>query len=218
MPSRTTPLPPPPPPPSLRSWPDEGARRADRERAVGEAGARLVGVRRLGTYLLMLLALQAAWGVFGLGLVSLVDGAMDPLTALAVILVAALGLVGLPVAVWGVVEGVRRDRVARARLLEWAALDPAPVRDPRLRAPGLSLLWLLLGFVQCAAGLWLCFAVPAAARPGSTTFAEVVFAMGAGMILWINGLLGLVKAAGHYRVAIRLGATGRPGAAGRKTG
>ncbi|MEU6482874.1 hypothetical protein [Streptomyces sp. NPDC046887] len=157
----------------------------------------------------MLAALQGAWGVFGLGLVSVVDGAVDPLTALVVILVAGLGLVGLALAVWGVVEGVRRDRVARARLLEWAALDPAPVRDPRLRAPGLSLLWLLLGFVQCAAGLWLCFAVPAAARPGSTTFAEVVFAMGAGMILWVNGLLGLVKAAGHYRVAVRLG--GKPG-------
>ncbi|WP_256105194.1 hypothetical protein [Streptomyces sp. ODS05-4] len=205
MPSRT-PLPPPPPPSALRSWPDEGARLADRERAVGELSARLLGGRRLGGYLLVLTASQAGGGVCGLGLVAVLDGFHDTLTKLVIALVASLGLVGLGLAVWGAAAGAGRDRVARRRLLAWAALEPVPVRDPRLRAPGLSLVWLLLGFAQCAGGLWLCFAVPAAARPGSTTFAEVVHAMGAGLILWVNGLLGVGKAAGHYRVAVRLGA------------
>ncbi|QGV79020.1 hypothetical protein [Streptomyces ficellus] len=202
MPSRS-PLPPPPPPVHLRTWPDREALLADRALAVGELNRRVLGGRRLTYFLVTLVGLQLGWGLVGAGLTAF-DGPGDPLTATVAGLTIVLGLVVLVPLVVAVVLGVRHDRSARARLLQWAALDPAAIRDARFRAPGLSVAWLLLSFAQCAAGLWLSFAVPAAARPGDTTYTEVAYAMGAGLILWVSGLLGAVKAVGHRRLVLRL--------------
>lgn len=173
--------------------------------AVCELNRRMLGGKRLTLFLLALLGLQFGWGFVGAGILSL-DGLVDPLTAMAGAVTACLGLAVMVPLVVVVTLGLRRDRVLRARLLEWAALDPAPVRDARFRAPGMNLAWLLLAFAQCAAGLALSFAVPALARAGSTTYGEVAYAMGAGVILWVHGLIGGAKAVGHRRLVLRLAA------------
>ncbi|MFF8288314.1 hypothetical protein ACF068_03635 [Streptomyces sp. NPDC016309] len=216
MPDRAL-LPPPPPPVPLRSWPGRQALLADRTMAIRELGRRMVGGRRLTLSLLTLAGLEAGWALVGAAIRSL-DGPSDPLTATFAAGVACLGLAVMAPLVVVVVLGVRRDRALRARLLEWAALDPAPVRDARFRAPGLSVAWLLLSFAQGAAGLWLSFAVPAAARPGATTYAEVAYAMGAGLVLWVHGLTGAVKAFGHRRLALRLGSVRKVSASARRAG
>lgn len=54
-----------------------------------------------------------------------------------------------------------------------------------------------------AFGLYVTFGSAVSARPGSTTYGEVTYYMGLGMILWITGLLGLGKAGAHYRWAVR---------------
>ncbi|MFC8917055.1 hypothetical protein ACGF5F_03840 [Streptomyces sp. NPDC047821] len=201
MPSRSV-LPPPPPPVHLRTWPGREALLADRALAVRELTRRMVGGQRLTLSLLTLLGLQFGWACVGGGLLAF-EGPGDPLTAMAGALAACLGLAVVVPLVAVAVLGVRRDRTLRARLLQWVALDPAPVRDARFRAPGTSLAWLLVGFAQCAAGLWLSFVVPATARPGATTYTEVAYAMGAGLIFWISGLIAATKALGHRRLVLR---------------
>ncbi|MEU0275685.1 hypothetical protein [Streptomyces sp. NPDC006307] len=200
------PLPPPPPPAHLRTWPHREALLADRNRAMGELTWRILGGRRLVLFLLTLVALQAGWLAVGGSLMSLDDGVVDPLTAVAGALGVCVGLAVVIPALFAVAFAVRRDRAARELLVQWASLDTDPPRDAAFRVPVLSLIWFLLAFALCAPGLWLSFAVPASARPGTTTYAEVAALMGVGLILWVHGLIAVTKAVGHYRWAVRLGA------------
>ncbi|MFJ8694886.1 hypothetical protein [Streptomyces roseolilacinus] len=196
-------LPPPPPPPHLRTWPDREALLADRDRAMGELGGRMLGGGRLGVFLLWLLLLEVGWGLVGAALVTF-DEALDPLGAAVSVVLAGLGAGALLPAAYFQVAGVRRDLTARRLFVRWAALDRAPDRDARHRAAGPSLTWLLVSFALCAAGLGLCVAVPVSARPGTTTYAEVAYGVGAGFLLWLTGLAGAAKAVAHYRLAVRL--------------
>ncbi|MFC8894708.1 hypothetical protein [Streptomyces cinereoruber] len=201
--SPRVPLPPPPPPAELRSWPDRDARTADRARALGELGRRLLGPGRLVAFLLVFGLLQLGWGLIGVLLVSLADP-LDVFEVLFAVFSAALGTGAFVPGVWLTVRGLRRDRVVRERLVQWALLDRHGPTDARLRAPALSACWLVLSFVMCAAGLWVGFAVPAGTTRDNGGYGLVAYGMGVALILWITGLTGLVKAVGHYRFAVRL--------------
>ncbi|WP_351226483.1 hypothetical protein [Streptomyces sp. NPDC002133] len=75
------------------------------------------------------------------------------------------------------------------------------------------LCWFLVSFfIGGAFGLWLSFAAPATARPGSSTYGEVAHLMGVGGGLWVAALIGATKRVTHYRWAVRL-ATGTAAAA-----
>ncbi|WP_435974510.1 PucC family protein [Streptomyces sp. Qhu_M48] len=210
--SPRNPLPPPPPPADVQSWPDRDARLADRALALDELGRRLFGGGRLVTFLLSFLLLQLGWGLVGVLLVSLGGPVLDPIMMLTGLVTAFFGVGVLVPAVWLTVRGLRRDRTARERLVRWAALDRHGPTDARLRAPVLSVCWLLLSFALCGLGLWTGFAVPAGATRDDG-YGLVAYGMGVALILWITGLTGLTKAVGHYRLAVRL--TGPRPPAGR---
>ncbi|MFF1507707.1 hypothetical protein [Streptomyces sp. NPDC058326] len=197
------PLPPPPPPAELRSWPDRDARLADRALALDELNRRLLGGGRLALFLLWFFLLELGWGLIGVLLTSLGRSVPDPITLLIGLFTVLIGIGVLVPAVWLTVRSLRRDRIVRERLVLWAALDRHGPTDARLRAPVLSVCWLLLSFAMCGLGLWLGFAVPAGTgRDGG--YGLVAYGMGVALILWITGLTGLVKAVGHYRLAVRL--------------
>ncbi|MFD7445098.1 hypothetical protein [Streptomyces sp. NPDC059909] len=203
---RRAPLPPPPPPPPpehIRTWPGRDALLADRAAVLGDLVTRLLGVPRLLLFLLVVALLQLGWG-FGAGLTSLGHGLADPPTLLVMVFGGAIG-VGIMVA-GGLAagSGIRRDRRIRELLAQWASLDRDPAGDARFRAPGPSLCWFLVSFAVGAFGLWLSFATPATARPGSSTYGEVAYLMGVGAILWVAGLIGAAKAVALYRWAVRL--------------
>ncbi|MFE3326168.1 hypothetical protein [Streptomyces sp. NPDC059176] len=201
--SPRSPLPPPPPPGHLRSWPDREALLADRA-AVLEALTRgRIGVPRLLLFLTAVAVLQLGWGLMGAGLVSM-GPRLDVLSLPVLVVGAALGIAVLVPTVIGVALDLGRDRRVRALLVQWAALDTDPARDARFRSPGRSLSWLLVSCALGALGLWICFAVPAEARPGSWTYGEVAYFMGAGFTFWVMALIGATRAASHYRWAIRL--------------
>ncbi|MEU7579572.1 hypothetical protein AB0B50_18420 [Streptomyces sp. NPDC041068] len=199
MPSRT--LPPPPPPPHLRTWPDRQTLLADRGSALGELRRRHLGMHRL-----LLLWLYGVGGVIGWALltqpIKFIDD-KDPSVFLLAPVLAVAGLAALAPSVIGVVLGIRRDRRIRELTDAWLALDSHPASDARLRSPGLSLFWLLSSLALCALGLWASFAAAAYAEPGRETYTDVALGMGTGLILWLTGLLGAAKAAGHYRWALR---------------
>lgn len=176
---------------------------------MGELRERMFGGGRLAVFLLWLLLMEAGWGLVGAAAV-VFDEALSVFGVALSLALAGLGAGALVPAVYFQVGGVRRDLEARRLFLRWAALDHAPAHDARHRAPGASLVWLLVSFALCAAGLGLCVAVPASARPGTTTYAEVAYGMGAGFPLWLTGLVGAAKAVGHYRLAVRLLSTGPP--------
>ncbi|MFJ3925715.1 hypothetical protein [Streptomyces sp. NPDC090022] len=201
-------LPPLPPPAHLRAWLDDSVVRADRARFLEDLGRRSLGPGRL----LLLWAIAAVfafgWSFVGMALMSFEqDRALEDIFGAVY---AALGAgVLVPAGFW-LAWGARRDRQVRQLLCAWAEFEPDPVVDARLRAPGLSLGWLLPSLGLCALGLWVTFGTAATARPGSDTYGEVAYHMGLGMILWITGLLGVGKAAAHYRWALRaLTAPGR---------
>ncbi|MFJ2784950.1 hypothetical protein ACIQCR_26575 [Streptomyces sp. NPDC093249] len=201
--SPRTPLPPPPPPAELQSWPDRDARLADRALALDELGGRLLGGGPLALFLLRLLLLELGWSLVGFLVIALGYPAPDPVTMLLALFSALLGIGVLVPAVWLTVRALRRDRTVRERLVQWAALDRHGPTDARLRAPVLGACWFLLSFALCGLGLWAGFAVPAGASPDDG-YGLVVYGMGAALILWVTGLTGLVKAVGHYRLAVRL--------------
>ncbi|MFB6894858.1 hypothetical protein [Streptomyces hydrogenans] len=197
-------LPPPPPPVELRSWPDRDALLADRALALDVLRRRLLGGGRFALYAGSVLVLQLGWGMVGVTLVDLGNGAiLDPITFFVGLIVAVLGLGVLVPGVWLAVRGVRHDRVVRERLVRWAALDRHGPTDARLRAPVLSACWMVLSTVLCGLGLWLGFAVPAGADPADGR-GLVAYGMGVALIFWINGLIGLFKAVGHYRTVLRV--------------
>ncbi|MGW2228999.1 hypothetical protein [Streptomyces formicae] len=199
MPRRT--LPPPPPPAHLRTWPDRQTLLTDRGMALDDLRRRHLGVHRL-----LLLWLCGLGGVVGCALLTLplqfIDG-KDPGFFLLGPVLAVLGAAALAPSVIGVVLGIRHDRRLRELTDAWLALDTHPATDARLRSPGLSLFWLLSSLAVCALGLWASFAAAAYAEPGRDTYADVALGMGAGLVLWLTGLIGAAKAARHYRWALR---------------
>ncbi|MEU2165554.1 hypothetical protein QRN89_20960 [Streptomyces chengbuensis] len=200
--SRRTPLPPPPPPAEIRTWPDREAMLADRAGVLQGLTGQLLGVPRLLLFLLQLAGLQLGWGLVGAGLAGF--DRLDPLSAVLLGVCVALGLAVLVPLGLLAGFGVRRDLRIRRLLAQWSALDLDPARDSRLGAPGRSLAWLLVSFLLAAFGLWVSFAAPAAARPGSWTYGEVAYFMGVGVLCWVAGLTGVAKAVAHYRWAARL--------------
>ncbi|MFF9147059.1 hypothetical protein ACF1BN_19575 [Streptomyces sp. NPDC014861] len=205
------PLPPPPPPVEVRSWPDREALLADRARALDALGRRLLGGGRFALFAGSVLTLQLGWGMVGMLLADPDRAILDPFTLLIQLIAAVLGLGVLVPGVWLVVRGVRQDRVVRERFLAWAALDRDAAADARLRRPVQSACWMLLSAVLCGLGLWLGFAVPAGATPAAGGHYVVAYGMGVALIFWINGLIGLFKAVGHYRTAIRIAPPARAG-------
>ncbi|WP_409236860.1 hypothetical protein [Streptomyces sp. PA5.6] len=209
MPSRT--LPPPPPPVYLRTWPDRQTLLTDRGMALQELHRRHLGVSRL-----LLLWLCGLGGVTGWALlvqpIRYIDD-KDPSAFFLGPVLVVLGLAALAPAVVGVVLGIRRDRRLRQLTDAWLALDSHPPSDARLRSPGLSLLWLLSSLAVCTLGLWTSFSAAAYAEPGDETYADVILGMGAGLLVWLTGLLGAAKAVGHYRWALRNLGPARPVAA-----
>ncbi|MEU9142652.1 hypothetical protein [Streptomyces sp. NPDC048349] len=194
-------LPPPPPPAHLRGWLDEAVVRADRARFLSDLGRRSLGVGRL----LLLWAVAAVfvlgWSFIGMAWMAFEQH--DPFGYVYGLILAVLGAgVLIPAGFW-VARGARRDRQVRHLLHAWGESDRDPVADARVRAPGRSLTWLVTSLVLGAFGLWVAFAAAVSARPGDTTYGEVAYTMGIGQILWITGLLGLAKAAAHYRWAVR---------------
>ncbi|MET9950420.1 hypothetical protein ABZ135_02570 [Streptomyces sp. NPDC006339] len=208
--SSRIPMPPPPPPAEIRNWPDRAARLADRALALDALGRRLLGGARLALFLAWFLMLQLGWGMVGVLLASLGGPILDPVTMLLGLIVAALGIGVLVPAVWLTARSVRQDRIVRERLVQWALLDRHGPTDARLRAPVLSACWMLLSAVMCGIGLWLGFAVPAGvSREGAVSYLDggyglVAYGMGAALIFWINGLIGLTKAVSHLRLALRV--------------
>ncbi|MFJ2177316.1 hypothetical protein ACIOHE_31045 [Streptomyces sp. NPDC087851] len=202
--SRRTPLPPPPPPAHLRSWPDRAALLADRAGVLAYLGGRSLGPAALVAFWALVLGVQFGWGLVGGVLVSFANGSDDPISVMIAMPVLAVGLGALITA--GVFLGlsVRKERTMRGLMSQWAALDSDPEGDARLRMAGRSLSWLLTSFAVGATGLWIAFVVPATAERGEDTYMEVAYAMGAGTVLWIAGLIGVARAVGHYRWAVRL--------------
>ncbi|MEU8616764.1 hypothetical protein [Streptomyces sp. NPDC048623] len=205
-------LPPPPPPAELQSWPDRAARLTDRALALDDLSRRYLGAGRLTLFLVWFALLELGWALFSLVFTAFDDVlVVDPITLFLCLFSAVLGLGALIPGVWMTVRSLRRDQVVRARLVRWAALDRDPAADARLRAPVLSVCWLLLSFAMCAVGLWTSFAVSFNTTRDNGGYPLVAYGMGAGLILWVTGLTGLVKAIGHYRLAVRLNGP-RPGA------
>lgn len=56
-----------------------------------------------------------------------------------------------------------------------------------------------MSFVLCAVGLVTCFVVPAAATAERDSYSLVALTMGLGLVAWLVGLIGLVKAFAHRR-------------------
>lgn len=203
-------LPPPPPPPHSRMWPDRAALLADRGRALEELHRCSIGVHRV--LLLWLLALSAiiGWALLVIPLQQLEE--RDPLGFLLGPVFALLGLAALSPSVITLAHAIRRDHRIRQLLDAWLQLDSDPETDAGLRSPGLSLFWLLSSVALCVIGLWASFASAAGAEPDRTRYSDVALDMGIGTILWLTGLIGVIKAVRHYRWAVRaLGPAPRPG-------
>ncbi|MEU7554525.1 hypothetical protein AB0B01_19670 [Streptomyces sp. NPDC044571] len=199
-------LPPPPPPAHLRAWMDEDVVRADRARFLADLGRRSLGLGRLLLLWAVAAVFALGWTFVGMALMAIEEH--DPLSYLFGLIFAVLGAgVLIPAGFW-FAWGAKRDRQVRRLLQAWAEYDPDPTAAAGLRAPGRSLAWLLASFAMGALGLWVTFGAAASARPGETTYGEVTYYMGFGMILWITGLLGLGKAGAHYRWAVRVFRTG----------
>ncbi|MGW7357354.1 hypothetical protein ACWGI0_12165 [Streptomyces sp. NPDC054802] len=195
-------LPPPPPPADIRCWPDQEALLADRRRAMSELFRLSIDPKRLLLLWLVVAGFAAGWAIFGAALQTF-EQERDVFSHF---FAAVLGFVGLGCMIpTGVVVGfgIAHEMELRGRLRQWSALAHDAAGDARYGAPALSLFWFLPSFLLCAYGLWLSFTAPAGARPGDT-LAGVVLLMGLGLILWLTGLLGVVKAVSHYRWALRL--------------
>lgn len=183
---------------------------ADRAGILGWLVGRGMGLARLAQFLLLVAGVQFGWLMAGQALRALVEEIVDPIGLIMGGLIAAFGFGVMTAA--GIVLGLllRRDGAMRALTRQWAALGSDPVRDARLRLPGVSLCWLLTSFLVGAFGLWLSLEAPATARRGQDTYADVVYLMGAGTLFWIAGLIGVTKAVTHYRWAVRLATVKTP--------
>ncbi|MFI1175572.1 hypothetical protein [Streptomyces melanogenes] len=201
--SPRTPLPPPPPPVEIRAWPDRNALLVDRAGVLNDLVARQLGPGRIAAHWGWAVLLATGWAFVGTAVIAFTES-LDVLSLLfgVICLVIGLGAV-VPTAV-AMVAGLRKDARIRQLLTQWSELDRHPATDARLRAPGLSLAWLLPGGLMCALGLFVCVTVPAAARPGHDTYGMVVLTMGLGLVCWLTGLIAVTKALAHRRWALRL--------------
>lgn len=171
-----------------------------------------LGPGRLGVLVMWAGLAAFGWLLVGSGLV-IFEQAADFFSGIAGILSLLLGAGALiPAVVLGSLY-VARDREIRALLVGWGALDRDPEHDRELRLPGMSLVWLLLSFVLAAGGLALCVIGPASARPGDDSYGMVALIMGLGMVAWLTGLIGAVKALAHRRWVLRVLAAPAPPAA-----
>ncbi|WP_405188479.1 hypothetical protein [Streptomyces anulatus] len=210
--SRRPSLPPPPPPVEIRTWPDREAMLADRALILRALVGMHLGPGRLGVLVIWAGLAAFGWLLVGSGLV-IFEQAADFFSGIAGILSLLLGAGALiPAVVLGSLY-VARDREIRALLVGWGALDRDPEHDRELRLPGMSLVWLLLSFVLVAGGLALCVIGPASARPGDDSYGMVALIMGLGMVAWLTGLIGAVKALAHRRWVLRVLAAPAPPAA-----
>ncbi|MFF9348091.1 hypothetical protein [Streptomyces sp. NPDC014734] len=201
--SQHTQLPPPPPPVEIRAWPDREAMLADRAVVLGELVRGHVSPGRL--------VLLWLWGVLGAVGWSLISTAMitfqenyDLVGVVLALILAVMGVACLVPAVALVCLGLGRDREIRRLLHAWGELAHDPERDVRLRKPGAALLWLLMSYALCALGLYTCIAVPATEEGLGDPYGLVALIMGLGMIAWITGLIGIVKAFAHRRWVARV--------------
>ncbi|MFD3971300.1 hypothetical protein [Streptomyces cyaneofuscatus] len=202
MSSRPT-LPPPPPPVEIRSWRDREAMLADRAFILGALVRMHVGPARLGVLMMWAGLTAFGWLLVGTAL-AMFEQAEEVTNGLAGVVSLFLGVAALVPGIAFVCLYLARDRKVRALLLAWGALDRDPERDRALRLPGVSLVWLLLSFVLAAGGPALCVIGPASARPGDDTYGVVALIMGLGMVAWITGLIGAVKALTHRRWVLRV--------------
>lgn len=209
MSSRPT-LPPPPPPVEIRTWPDREAMLADRAFILDALVRMHLGPARLGVLVMWAGLAAFGWLLVGSGLVMFEQASADFFSGIAGIVSLLLGAGALIPAVVLVSLHLARDREVRALLVEWGALDRDPERDRELRLLGMSLVWLLLSFVLAAGGLALCVIGPASARPGDDTYGMVALIMGLGMVAWLTGLIGAVKALAHRRWVLRVLAAPAP--------
>ncbi|MFF3498715.1 hypothetical protein [Streptomyces sp. NPDC003247] len=195
-------LPPPPPPSHLGAWPDRSALLADRERALDVLHRCSLGVHRVLLLWLLALAAIIGWSLLVLPVQQFEE--KDPTGSLLGPVFALIGAAALTPSVAAVVLAIRRDHRTRQLLEAWLALDSHPLSDARLRSPGLSLFWLLSSLTVAAIGLWASFVSAVGARPGPSAYADIALGMGTGTILWLTGLIGVVKAVQHYRWALRV--------------
>lgn len=162
-----------------------------------------LGPGRLGVLVMWAGLAAFGWLLVGSGLV-IFEQAADFFSGIAGVLSLLFGAGALiPAVVLGSLH-IARDREIRALLVEWGALGRDPERDRELRLPGMSLVWLLLSFVLAAGGLALCVIGPASARPGDDSYGMVALIMGLGMVAWLTGLIGAVKALTHRRWVLRV--------------
>ncbi|MFJ6696018.1 hypothetical protein ACIQM4_08080 [Streptomyces sp. NPDC091272] len=197
-----SPLPPPPPSPDIWAWPNREAMLADRARAMRELTRRWLGVPAAVGFWLYGVLLAVAWGCVGIAMQTFEQGMFPDVLIGGIFLV--LGIGGLVPAVILLWLGVRRDRTIRERLHAWGELGQDPAVDAGLATPARSLGWLLPSFVLAAVGLVTSLGYAASARPGTSTYADAAFFIGLGLALWVVGLLGTMKAVGHYRWAVRV--------------
>lgn len=202
MSSRPT-LPPPPPPVEIRTWPDREAMLADRAFILGALVRMHLGPARLGVLVMWAGLVAFGWLLVGSAL-AMFEQAEHLSNGIAGLVSLFLGVAALVPGIAFVCLYVARDRKVRALLVEWGALDRDPERDRELRLPRMSLVWLLLSFVLAAGGLALCVIGPASARPGDDTYGMVALIMGLGMVAWLTGLIGAVKALVHRRWVLRV--------------
>ncbi|SDK74395.1 hypothetical protein [Streptomyces indicus] len=187
------PLPPPPPPTHISTWPTHEALLEDRVRALRAVrrgrlgGGRLAGLWGVGALAVL------GWGLVTLPLKMIADE--DAMVIVMGPVCGVLGLAALAGAVLILVFALRKDRRAGELARQWTELAPEPVTDREVRAPGASLIWLLVSFVPCALGLYTAFAGAYAARSAY----EAVLTLGTGTLVWLTGLFGLARAFGHYQ-------------------
>ncbi|MFJ8858312.1 hypothetical protein ACIRD8_07715 [Streptomyces sp. NPDC102451] len=202
MPSRS-PLPPPPPPVEIRTWPDRDALLRDRAVILGELVKMFIGPGRLGLLWMWAGIAALGWSMAGAAFLMFED-AYDPLGVIPGVVCLAVGAAVLIPAAALIAVGVARDLRVHRLLVAWGGLDRDPEGDMALRRPRASLVWLLMSFVLCAAGLFGCLAVPATARAGEETYGLVAWLMGLGFLAWLTGLTGIVKAFAHRRWVLRV--------------
>lgn len=197
-----SPLPPSPPPPAhIRTRPDRAALSTDRGRMLEELRRRSLGVHRVLLLWLLALAAIVGWALLVLPLRQFEE--RDPTGFVLGPLFALLGLAALTPTVAAVALSVRRDHHLHELLDAWSASDRHATTDTQLRSAGLSLFWLLSSLGVCAVGAWSSFTAAARAEPGHALYSDVVQGLGIGLILWLTGLIGIVKAVRHYRWALR---------------
>ncbi|MGW2085487.1 hypothetical protein [Streptomyces sp. NPDC001880] len=201
--SRRAQLPPPPPPVEIRAWPDRETLLTDRAAVLGELVKAHVSPGRLATLWLWGALGALGWLLVGTALITF-EESYDVISAAIGAVLAAMGVGCMVPAVVLVAIGLRRDRRIRRLLDAWGGLDRDPARDAALRMPGVSLAWLLMSFVLCAAGLYACIAVPASGVLEGNAYGLAVLVMGLGLTGWNVGLIGLVKAFTHRRWVLRV--------------